>query len=341
MNNTMNLGNRIRELRKKNNVTQEQLASALNLSPQAVSKWEMNVGYPDISLLPAIAAYFRVSLDELVASDVREIDRKIEEIQAEASPYFWSDMEKAEAIYQKGIAAYPGSDILKAKLLDLYECHMRSDGRMELLDRAVAIASRLIQESGDGAVVNEAKANLASIYIMTDRYDEAKALIESMPVIWPLHINDRMRSSSYMLKGEDKQKASENWRIYAWQDLFICCCNEAEGYYDMKDFENALTYFKESVDVIERFMFTTPDRGYPNYPITGTAANHCHAVVGMAACHYQLGRIVECEHELERAYRIAEDAYSKEWFDANPDSALRAYREAYTKFGLDAYKPAP
>ena len=68
----MNLGNRIRELRKKNNVTQEQLATALNLSPQAVSKWEMNVGYPDIALLPAIAAYFKVSMDDLFAYDVNE-----------------------------------------------------------------------------------------------------------------------------------------------------------------------------------------------------------------------------------------------------------------------------
>ena len=37
----MNLGNKIRELRKANSLTQEQLAASLNISPQAVSKWEM------------------------------------------------------------------------------------------------------------------------------------------------------------------------------------------------------------------------------------------------------------------------------------------------------------
>lgn len=335
----MHFGNRIRELRKKNNVTQEQLANALNLSPQAVSKWEMNVGYPDISLLPAIAAYFKVSMDELFAYDVREIDRKIEEIQAEASPYFWSNWERAEAIYQKGIAAYPGSDILKAKLLDLYECHMRSDGRMELLDRAVAIANRLIQESGDGTVVNEAKANLASIYIMTDRYDEAKVIIESMPVIWPLKIHDRMRCATRILRGKDKQSAAADWRPYAWQDLFACCAREGEGYAEMGDYENALICYQESVDVIERFLFTTPTYAGPEYPIPYTEANHMATYLAMAGCYLKLGHLAECDSAIEKAHEVWSRIYPS--FETEDEESLEAYRKYYRENGLDAYKPAP
>ncbi len=339
MTNTMNLGNRIRELRKKNNVTQEQLAGALNLSPQAVSKWEMNVGYPDISLLPAIAAYFRVSMDELFAYDVLEIDRKIEEIQKEASPYFWSDLEKAEAIYLKGIAQYPGSDTLKAKLLDLYECHMRSDGRMELLDRAVAIANRLIRESGDGAVVNQAKANLASIYIMTDRYNDAKAIIESMPVIWPLEIHDRMRCATHTLRGKDKQSAAAEWRPYAWQDLFACCAREGEGYAETGDYENALIYYQESVDVIERFMFTTHTCAGTEYPIPYTEANHMATYLAMAGCYLKLGRLAECDSAIEKAHEVWSRVYPS--FETEAEESLEVYRRYYRENGLDTYKPAP
>ena len=335
----MNLGNRIRELRKKNNVTQEQLATALNLSPQAVSKWEMNVGYPDIALLPAIAAYFKVSMDELFAYDVNEIDRKIEEIQAEASLYFWGNWEKAEAIYLKGLAAYPGSDILKAKLLDLYECHMRSDGRMELLDRAVAIANRLIQESGDGAVVNEAKANLASIYMMTDRYDDAKAIIESMPVIWPLRIHDRMRCATHTLRGRDRQSAAADWRPYAWQDLFACCAWEGDGYAEMGDYENALICYQESVDVIERFMFTTPTYAGPEYPIPGTEANHMATYLAMAGCYLKLDRLEKCETAIRKAREVWERIYPN--FETKDEKSLEAYRKYYRENGLDTYKPAP
>lgn len=62
----MNLGNNISEKRKAKGMTQEELAAGLGVSPQAVSKWENNLSCPDISLLPAIAKIFGVSIDELL-----------------------------------------------------------------------------------------------------------------------------------------------------------------------------------------------------------------------------------------------------------------------------------
>ncbi len=55
----------ITELRKKKGITQEQLAATLNISPQAVSKWETNTSQPDVQTLPLIADYFGVSIDYL------------------------------------------------------------------------------------------------------------------------------------------------------------------------------------------------------------------------------------------------------------------------------------
>lgn len=61
----MELGNKIKQLRHKSGLTQEQLASRLGVSAQSVSKWENFVAMPDISLLPMIAGEFGVSIDEL------------------------------------------------------------------------------------------------------------------------------------------------------------------------------------------------------------------------------------------------------------------------------------
>lgn len=61
----VNISRNISNLRKKKGITQEQLATALNISPQAVSKWETNTSQPDTQTLPIIADYFGVSIDWL------------------------------------------------------------------------------------------------------------------------------------------------------------------------------------------------------------------------------------------------------------------------------------
>lgn len=62
----MNLGRNILELRKKKNVTQEELAAELGVTAAAVSKWENGYTLPDILMLCALADYFQVATDELL-----------------------------------------------------------------------------------------------------------------------------------------------------------------------------------------------------------------------------------------------------------------------------------
>lgn len=72
----MELGNQIRALRQRKGVTQEALAAHLGVTAQAVSKWERNTASPDISLLPALSAYFGTTIDELFAlSDDTRMER--------------------------------------------------------------------------------------------------------------------------------------------------------------------------------------------------------------------------------------------------------------------------
>lgn len=64
---TLEIGKRIKALRLKKGITQEQLANELLLAPQSVSKWENNQTTPDISLLPQLSALLGVTIDELFA----------------------------------------------------------------------------------------------------------------------------------------------------------------------------------------------------------------------------------------------------------------------------------
>ncbi len=72
----MTLGTRIAEQRKKRQMTQEELASTLGVSSQAVSKWEKDINFPDLTLLMEMGDLFGVSLDYLVKGHQEKVSIK-------------------------------------------------------------------------------------------------------------------------------------------------------------------------------------------------------------------------------------------------------------------------
>lgn len=80
---TIHFSENLKKLRLSKNLTQDKLADFLNVSFQTISKWERGETYPDITMLPSIAMFFKVSVDELLgvnnACDEEEIKRLLEE----------------------------------------------------------------------------------------------------------------------------------------------------------------------------------------------------------------------------------------------------------------------
>ncbi len=74
----ISIGNTIKTLRKAKGVTQEEVARELGVSYQAVSKYENEVAQPDISLIPLLAQYFGVTIDELFGYKLGCIDKQRE-----------------------------------------------------------------------------------------------------------------------------------------------------------------------------------------------------------------------------------------------------------------------
>lgn len=109
------LGRRIARLRLAKTATQERLAKELNVSPQAVSKWENDINYPDISLLPDLARFLGVSVDELlsgasasaqesVAAQERAAEKSTAEVVAVADDEFAEIVEEPAEQGNQGIA---------------------------------------------------------------------------------------------------------------------------------------------------------------------------------------------------------------------------------------------
>ena len=116
------LGEKIKHLRKEKNISQEVLANYLGVSFQAVSKWETGSTMPDVTLIPAIASFFRVSTDELFEFNLFEMEKEIEDICYESYKYrYVDDMEKAEQIIREGLQRFPGNE----KLLNCLLCTLQ------------------------------------------------------------------------------------------------------------------------------------------------------------------------------------------------------------------------
>ena len=74
------IGANIKRLRLAKNITQEQLAVAMNVTCAAVSKWERGETYPDITLLQPLAYFFEITLDELMGYDQKKVQADIDEV---------------------------------------------------------------------------------------------------------------------------------------------------------------------------------------------------------------------------------------------------------------------
>ena len=75
----MELGNRLKELRKQHNINQDELAEKLFVSRQTISNWENDKSYPDIQSILLISEIFNVSVDQLLKGDVEKMERIITE----------------------------------------------------------------------------------------------------------------------------------------------------------------------------------------------------------------------------------------------------------------------
>lgn len=102
------IGAIIKKLRTENNITQDTLATAIGVTPQAISRWESEGGYPDIEILPALADFFSVSTDELLGYKLSEREQELANIKKEMERLAEvGSIEERVAYARKAFANYP------------------------------------------------------------------------------------------------------------------------------------------------------------------------------------------------------------------------------------------
>lgn len=166
----MTIGEKIKELRREHNMTQDKLAAYLKISPQSISKWENNNAMPDISLVVPIANFFGVSTDEL-------FDRDAESEAVEVEAYFEKSerlmnggyLEEDLELWEEAAAKYPGNfqclhSLAYALWRSLPYTTEPADNNAEDARRVIDICERILEDCTDNDIRNGAIQLLAYTY---------------------------------------------------------------------------------------------------------------------------------------------------------------------------------
>lgn len=234
------IGNKIKLLRKKNGLTQEQLAESIGVSFQAVSKWENDITLPDITLIPVIANYFGVSTDEILCYDSAEKDNEIERIVNAAYQFRETDPEKGKAILEEGLKKYPDNEILLNNMLYVINYS-------ENPDQTISLASRLIDKTVSGEVKYDALRFLAYAYNAKGDTVSAAAALEQIPEIYFTKLSEM----AFVLTGKPKYDAAEKQKWISFETLLQMMWKLAEFYRDEGDRSKAIEETERALKLIE------------------------------------------------------------------------------------------
>ena len=176
MESKIRIGEKIRLLRKKNDVTQDKLAYHLGVTPQAVSRWESGVCYPDMNYLPSIADYFSVTMDELLCYSGTQKAAKVKEYLEQVESLLDRDrVGEALELLRTAMAEIPSDPSLQletAQVLSLYAGMLTESSAGEraraamdaALTEAVSLCRHILEDCTDDSLRDETKKVLCDIY---------------------------------------------------------------------------------------------------------------------------------------------------------------------------------
>ena len=239
----MKIGEKIKVLRKAKGISQDALARALGVTFQAVSKWETNTTTPDVGMIPAIANFFGVTIDDLFDYHIYENEQKIDAICREAARYRLNDPARAEDILREGLRQFPADEKLLTVLVYVLWAIPGRDN--DLIETCI----QLIDCATNEGVRCDVLRILAEAYHRLGQTEQIDRLLAQIPEFY----FTKMECIAKLTIGQESLNAARFQMNLSGKNMIEMLQIMAKHYTDMGDSEKEQLCMRLSQGVLDLF----------------------------------------------------------------------------------------
>lgn len=213
----LRLSENISSLRRQKKNTQEELAEFVGVTKASVSKWENGQSMPDVLILPQIATFFGVTIDELIGYEPQLSKEQIMRIYRElAENYvkmpFWEAMEESRKMVRKYYSCYPF--LFQISVLWLNHYMLAEEGKQqEILDEIIKLCKHVLDHCKDIRICKDTVGIQAMTNLLLGKYERVVEILEE--VIHTKQIDTQLEgvlTQAYFM-GQNKEKAEETAQV--------------------------------------------------------------------------------------------------------------------------------
>ena len=209
------IGENIKRMRRERDLTQEEMAAHLGISFQSISKWERGDGYPDITMLPALANYFAISVDELIGTNKTATKQQYDEINQT-----WKENNQKGLHYEnvvlmrQSLKTFPNNALFLVQLsTSLEKLDGTDEEKRRHLKESIAVQEQILRYGEDSEVRSATLYNICFAYRKAGEYSKALEQAKKLPNLYKAREN----AFVYLLNDEEKyQAAKEALTPIAW-----------------------------------------------------------------------------------------------------------------------------